>query len=95
MTIWTAEKIKSLRQQLGWSAADFSRRFGCDLEIVNQWERGEKSPSPEHIRQFESLAFHMDSISEQIQLRPQAEQFLTSNGIEQIHRDQLKSFLKQ
>lgn len=94
MAVWSANEIKTLRMQLGWSRADFSRRFGCELELVNEWERGEKSPSPEHQRQLEALSFSVDSIAEQTSLRPQAEQILSIHGIEQIHRDQLRSYFK-
>jgi ribosome-binding protein aMBF1 (putative translation factor) len=84
MTHWTAENIQSLRRRLGWSAADLSRRFSCDLKVILDWEGGVSSPLPEQIRQLETLKFHLNDYSNKIQITPQAEKILEEEGLEQV-----------
>ena len=40
-----AEKIRQLRQRLGWSLADFGRYFGVTAQAVLKWERGTAQPN--------------------------------------------------
>jgi len=39
------QEIKHLRQQLGWSLADFGRYFGVTAQAVLKWERGTSQPN--------------------------------------------------
>ena len=89
MNKWAAEEIKNLRLRLGWSAADFARFFGGPAELVMGWERGEISPTPEDILQFDRLSFHAESHSQAIMREPLAELRLQELGREQIHSDTL------
>ena len=43
MTI--GEKIKSKRQAVGLSRAEFAKRIGCSYSVVTQWEKGQRKPS--------------------------------------------------
>ena len=89
MNKWAAEDIKSLRLRLGWSAADFARFFGGPADLVMKWERGEALPTIDDTLQFNRLAFHADSYSQQILREPLAERCLSEMGREQIHSDTL------
>ncbi len=91
---WGAEEIRSLRLRLGWSAADFARRFGCLSQLVSDWERGTQVPTSDDILQLQRLSLYVDSYSEQVQRGPVAEQVLKSGGFEQVHNDLLISYLK-
>jgi len=91
---WTAEEIKCLRLRLGWSAADFARRFGCISNQVLAWERGDSAPSPDDVLQLHRLQMHVESYSEQLQREPLAEHVIKLSGCEQIHNDVLISYLK-
>jgi ribosome-binding protein aMBF1 (putative translation factor) len=94
MVIWTPEKIKVLRKQLGWSAADLSRRLSCDLDKVQSWELGSFAPTLEEARQLEAISFFIDTNCEVVQLSAQAETIIQENNFEQIHGDDLKSIIK-
>lgn len=42
----TAEKIKMLREQRGWTQAELARRLSITRNGVNSWEQGLSMPSP-------------------------------------------------
>lgn len=42
----TADKIKALREEKGWSQAELARRLGITRNGVNSWEQGLSMPSP-------------------------------------------------
>lgn len=42
----TADKIKALREERGWTQAELSRRLGITRNGVNSWEQGLSMPSP-------------------------------------------------
>lgn len=92
MNQWTAEQIKNLRLRLGWSAADFSRRFGCDSNLILDWERGVHTPSPNDIIQFQQLEFYLNNYCEQVSRGPAAEQLLKELKIEQIHLQEINQY---
>lgn len=87
---WTAENIRVLRLGLGWSRADFSRRLGCAVDTVIEWEKGTLSPTADDARQLERLVFYLDSYSEVIERQAQAEPLLRDLQLEQIHRERIK-----
>ncbi len=92
--IWSGDEIRSLRLRLGWSAADFARRFGCLSDQIMNWEKGAAQPSSEDRLQLMKLSIYVDSYSEQMQRAPIAEEVLRSGGFEQVHNDLLISYLK-
>jgi ribosome-binding protein aMBF1 (putative translation factor) len=87
---WTATHIQTLRLGLGWSRADFSRRLGCAVETIEEWEKGRLSPTADDARQLERLIFYLDTYSEVIERQAQAEPHLRDLQLEQIHRTELK-----
>jgi len=89
MSKWTAIEIKGLRLRLGWSAADFSRRFGCLSDVILNWEKGVQTPSSDDERQLDRLAFYLESYCEMVLREPIAEQVLKAEGLDQIHLDHL------
>ena len=42
----TADKIKALREEKGWTQAELARRLGITRNGVNSWEQGLSIPSP-------------------------------------------------
>lgn len=42
----TPEKIRSLREQMGLTQAQFAYRLGVSFATVNRWERGHYRPTP-------------------------------------------------
>lgn len=84
MSTWTAKEIKSLRLRLGWSAADFSRHFGCHSDLILKWEGGEASPSPDDLLQLKRLAHYLNTYSEQVAIGPAVECEIERRGLSQI-----------
>jgi DNA-binding transcriptional regulator YiaG len=41
----TAEEVKALREQLGWTQERMARELGVSFATVNRWEKGHRSPS--------------------------------------------------
>jgi transcriptional regulator with XRE-family HTH domain len=89
---WTAENIRTLRLGLGWSRADFSRRLGCPVDTIMEWEKGALSPTVDDSRQLERLVFFLDSYCEVIERQSVAESALLEQRLEQIHRNDLKPY---
>lgn len=92
MGTWTAQKIKSLRLRLGWSSADFSRRFGCTCEVTMDWERGVCPPTPTDILQLNRLEFYLESYCEQIARSPVADFAMSSRHLQQIYQNDVSAF---
>lgn len=42
----TADKIRTLREEKGWTQAELARRLGITRNGVNSWEQGLSMPSP-------------------------------------------------
>ena len=91
MNKWTPTEIRNLRLQLGWSAAEFCRHFGCSSEVVLKWERGDLPPSPDDFLQFERLEHHRVSYSEQITRGVLAESLLRIGNLAQIRSADIKT----
>lgn len=91
---WSAERIKELRLGLGWSAADFSRRLGTTSEAVMNWEAGQSKPTTDDLRQIERLSFYLESYSSVLERQSTSESVLALNNFEQIHRNDLLTFMK-
>lgn len=83
---WSAEKITELRLGLGWSVADFSRRFGATCATIQSWEAGQSIPTADDLRQLDFLSFHLTSYSDAIEAQPQADTAILNNNYEQVHR---------
>lgn len=43
--MWTAEKIKELRNSLGETQSEFAERLGVTIWTVRSWEQGKNPPS--------------------------------------------------
>jgi transcriptional regulator with XRE-family HTH domain len=96
--------VKSLRQRLGWSAAELARRLGTQVETILSWELGPGavsqkaaiSPVPpippipiETLHELQALANFVDSNAQRIASQPAAEILLRDRGIEQIVTDEV------
>lgn len=53
--IW-AEKIKAVRQRLGFNQAQFAERMGTTQSNISKWENGEYKPSPEQFMRLSRMA---------------------------------------
>lgn len=53
----TADKIKALREERGWSQAELARRLGITRNGVNSWEQGLSMPSPASLVDLANLFF--------------------------------------
>ena len=89
MSLWNPADIKNLRLRLAWSAAEFSRRFGGSVQLIQDWEAGIKSPTELDMAQFESLEFHLNTYCELISRESHAESVLSEKLLEQVHNSQL------
>lgn len=94
MKKWTTEDIKMLRLRLGWSAAEFSRHFGCLADLILAWERGSQIPSPDDELQLERLDFHSESYCEQVLRAPAADRLLRQMQLTQICQTDIHSLNK-
>lgn len=83
---WTSQSIIELRLQLGWSVAEFSRRFGVPAKTVQSWENNSQSPTADDLRQLDFLSFQSKGYSEALAEQAQAEALINSENYEQIHR---------
>ncbi len=84
MNKWTAAEIKKLRLSLGWSAANFSRHFSCQANLILEWENGAQVPSPDDLLQMKRLEFHLESYCDQVIRDASADRLLKQTGLEQI-----------
>ena len=92
--IWTPQNIKLLRQRLGWSRAEFSRRVGVKQELVLSWEEGRKKPDTETINQMRTLMDHLQNYNESLTSDPLAEVYLAENNLNQTTKNGLKNDLE-
>ena len=92
--VWTPQKIKLLRQRLGWSRAEFSRRVGVKQEVVLMWEKGQKKPDGATLNHMKSLLDHLQNYNESLAIDPQAESYLTENNLSQITKNNLKNSME-
>ena len=44
-TVWTAERVKRLRQRMQLTQEEFAQIVGAVVSTVNRWENGRKTPS--------------------------------------------------
>jgi len=85
------QKIRTLRQRLGWSLAEMARQLGCSTDLVHEWEEGVSQPDAEVIHQLQHLSSYVDAYSEQIAQKPVAEKEMDVRRISQLtHRDLLQ-----
>ena len=90
---WSAQSIRQLRQQLGWTQAEFSRRMGVTVAQIQKWEDGSESPEEESLNQFLALQSHLTNYSESLSMDPLAEVYLSENSLNQVTRNNLKNGL--
>lgn len=87
--VWTAQKIKNLRNQLSWGPTEFARRLGCKSEYISMLEAGSVVPDLEVINQLEHLNFLVRESMNTLSNEPLAESIMTENGLEQITQKQV------
>ncbi len=80
-------QIRLIRQRLGWSLAEMARRMGCREELVRDWENGLCVPDEETHNQLAHLSSQAESQADHLKSSAALEGYLTENGLEQTHRD--------
>lgn len=50
-----AERIKSLREQMGWTQAGLAKQLGITRSSVNAWEMGISVPSTQYVVEIAHL----------------------------------------
>lgn len=58
--IWTAERVKALRERLGLNQSYFASRLGCGQATVSMWESGERQPAGLYAAALDRLAADSD-----------------------------------
>lgn len=90
MDSWTPTAIKTLRQKLGWTRAELSRRVGVSVALVQAWEEGNESPEADAQNTLLSLEGHLQKYSDSISTDPLAEKVLAQKGLNQVMRNDLR-----
>lgn len=87
---FSQDKIRTLRQRLGWSLAEMARQMGCSTDLIAAWESGSSQPDPEALNQLHYLNGHVESNSVQIHSQALAEEKMETDGMAQLtNRDLL------
>ena len=84
---WTPEKVKSLRQKLGWATADLARRLAIKVEEIQAWETGAKPVSREGNQQLTQLAHNVKKMADKIKTQPIADSVMREKGLEQTTQE--------
>jgi DNA-binding transcriptional regulator YiaG len=87
---WTKDSIRSLRQRLGWSQAELSRRLQCDSADVDQWETGKSTPVAKFKNELQLLANQADACSKEVQSTPLVEKICDQKALGQIEFSEIK-----
>ena len=40
-----AQRVRNLREKMGWSQSRLAREIGCDKTTVSRWESGQRRPT--------------------------------------------------
>lgn len=89
-TKWTKESIKSLRQRLGWSQAELSRRLQCASSEIDQWETGKSTPSTKLSSELLLLSKQAEACSHEVRTAPIAENICDQKALGQIEFSEIK-----
>ena len=90
MNPWTPAAIKTLRQKLGWTRAELSRRVGVTVSTIQAWEEGAGAPEAEAQNTLLSLEGHLQKYSDSLSTDPLAEKVLAQKGLNQVMRNDLR-----
>jgi transcriptional regulator with XRE-family HTH domain len=81
-------KIRQLRQRLGWSLAEMGRRLGCGCAQIKEWEAGLSQPEPETLNQLRYLQDHVESCNDRVAQKPRVEKEMEDRRMVQLtYRD--------
>ncbi len=86
--------VKSLRLRLGWTQSDLSRRLGCKVSEISQWETGLAVPSSNHAGTLQLLFSQAEACALDTQAAPRAEIFCDRKDLGQINWSGLPEFNK-
>ena len=84
---WNPQQIRTLRLQLGWSAADFGRRMACSVDMVLSWEAGDATPDIEMRNQFIFLANYVEKNARRLAQQPYADELMHKEQLAQVTHD--------
>ena len=86
--------VKSLRLRLGWTQSDLSRRLGCKVSEISQWETGLAVPDANIAGSLQLLFSQAEACALDTQAAPRAEIFCHSKDLGQINSSGLPEFDK-
>jgi transcriptional regulator with XRE-family HTH domain len=75
---WKPDEIKTLRQALGLTQAEFAKKFSLSQSLVAYWETGKRSPGPLFKAKLKRLA--SDGIHRNSSENSEGEQNVTSDS---------------
>jgi len=87
---WNPEKIRFLRQRMGWSQSDLARRLQCESALVIDWEVRGRAPHKMHLQTLELLSFQAENIMDQVLASPLAEIMMDETRQSQITLESVK-----
>lgn len=75
--------LRTLRRRMGWTSSDLARRLNVKSTDVEVWEKGNPCADREVLVRIEFLLRQADMCSEEIRVRPLAENFLEDGDLNQ------------
>lgn len=87
---WTTERIRQLRQRMGWSQCELARRLRVDLVEVSAWESGSGKPLAAEIQTLEFLSLQAEGSAEELASTPLSEILANESGSEQVRFDEVQ-----
>ena len=86
--------VKSLRLRLGWTQSDLSRRLGCKILEISQWETGMAIPNSDQAGLLQLLFSQAEACNLDTHAAPRAEVFCQQKDLGQIYWKGLPEFDK-
>ena len=57
---WTSDRIRELRQSLGWKQTDLALATGVTRHTVTTWETGTRSPTAHRVHALDTIRTLLD-----------------------------------
>lgn len=83
--LWSGEKIRELRQRLGWSQAELARRLGCRQQTVSEWETNTYQPQNAYSQLLDQWQADSDSANRSLRLAPIADAVMKDLNVSQVN----------